>query len=312
MNSRSQIARITLVFAILTALFIPSRGYAAPASFAWGSFDSSNYSTTYGVYNADNTTVLQTGDLAQLIWAGPNGVIDPPSCDGTTTGDDEILDISFVQNGPPLPPPMRNKGYITPSEAYTFDTESPQNGGIVYIRAWNSNAASTATAYGNSLASILADGGTYNALRWFTSMTNCAPLAVTLASFTVSNRQGILVVAWETTSEVNNQGFHLYRNTDPIRADEPVAFIPSQAPGSSQGFAYEWIDNDVMSGQTYYWLEDIDLNGTTTLHGPISATVNAPTAVTISGLNSSSQSAGGWLARLITAAKAFVTTTLSR
>ncbi len=154
--------------------------------------------------------------------------------------------------------------------------------------------------------------GSFDSFSDFTGGEGSA-LAIYLSSFSAEPmREGILV-SWETISEINNQGFNLYRNTDPIRADEPVAFIPSQAPGSSQGSAYEWIDNDVVSGHTYYyWLEDIDLNGTTTLHGPVSATVNAPTAVTISRLYSSSQPADGWLATLITAVKAFVTTTLSR
>lgn len=79
------------------------------------------------------------------------------------------------------------------------------------------------------------------------------------------------------------------------------------------GFTYTWNDTDVVSGQTYYyWLEDVDLNGTTTLHGPVSVTVSAPTAVTISDLNSSSQSTSGWPAELITAMKDFLTTTRFR
>ena len=34
----------------------------------------------------------------------------------------------------------------------------------------------------------------------------------------------------------------------------------------------------------YYWLEDVDTSGQTSLHGPVSATVNTPTAVTLEGL----------------------------
>jgi hypothetical protein len=187
---------------------------------------------------------------------------------------------------------------------------------VVYIRAWNSNTASAATAHGNSVPSTLAGGGTYNALRWFTGITECEPLAVALAYFTVTNEPNTLVVTWETASEVNNQGFNLYRNTDPTRADEPLAFIPSQAPGSSQGFAYEWIDNDVIPGQTYwYWLEDIDLNGITTLHGPASATVETPTAVTMSELSAGNQSIyvwPGWLDILIKGLREFLTPVSSR
>jgi hypothetical protein len=40
----------------------------------------------------------------------------------------------------------------------------------------------------------------------------------------------------------------------------------------------------------WYWLEDLDLNGATTLHGPVSATVQTPTAVTLAGFEAA---AGG-------------------
>jgi hypothetical protein len=186
----------------------------------------------------------------------------------------------------------------------------------VYIRAWNSNTPASATAYGNSSVATLSGFGTYNALRWFTGITDCEPLAVALASFTVTNEPGVLVVAWETTSEINTQGFNLYRNMDPMRADEPVAFSPSQAPGGSQGFAYEWVDSDVVSGQTYYyWLEDIDLNGTTTLHGPVSATAGTPTSVTMNELSAGNQPTyvwPGWVDTLVKALREFLAPVSSR
>ena len=58
--------------------------------------------------------------------------------------------------------------------------------------------------------------------------------------------------------------------------------IPSQAPGSTQGAVYTWLDVEVEAGQTtFYWLEDMDLSGATTLHGPVSATYLGPTAVAL-------------------------------
>ncbi len=46
------------------------------------------------------------------------------------------------------------------------------------------------------------------------------------------------------------------------------------------GAAYSYQDADVLAGQTYwYWLEDMDLNGAATLHGPVSVVFQAPTAV---------------------------------
>ena len=42
------------------------------------------------------------------------------------------------------------------------------------------------------------------------------------------------------------------------------------------------------------WLEDVSLAGATTLHGPVSATVQAPTAVTLSVMDASPAAAAAW------------------
>jgi len=112
----------------------------------------------------------------------------------------------------------------------------------------------------------------------------CAPLAVTLAGFAAAGRVDHVQVSWETVSEIDNAGFNLYRATrDDWSSAALLAAVPSQAPGSAQGFAYGYQDFDVQPGQVYwYWLEDIDLSGATTRHGPVSAMLQTPTAVTLS------------------------------
>lgn len=282
MISKPHLLKSTLVSAILIALLIPGVVFAAPVSFDWGTFNSTGL-TTFGVYDTNNTTILQTGDLAQLIWAGPDGAIDLPRCNGTTTGDDQVLDSTSVLNDAPLPPPARNRGYI-PFKTYTFDTVDPQSGGVVYIRAWNSSTASTGTAYGNSQTASLAGGGTFNAARWHTANTDCVPLAVTIASLAATYENDHVSIVWETASEIGNQGFNLYRNTELSVPETPLAFVPSQAPGSGQGYSYEYLDTEIVDGEIYYWLQDIDLNGVTSMHGPVSVTIQAPTAVSLAQL----------------------------
>ena len=94
-----------------------------------------------------------------------------------------------------------------------------------------------------------------------------------------------MTVSWETLSEVDNAGFNVYRADDAAGPQTLLAYVPSQGPGSPQGFAYTYDDLAVQSGHTYwYWLEAVSFGGTTTLHGPVSATVSAPTAVTLSRL----------------------------
>ena len=114
-------------------------------------------------------------------------------------------------------------------------------------------------------------------------MPSGSPLAAALAGFDAAQAGDAIRVSWETVSEIGNVGFNLWRGTSPSAPDAQLnaSLIPSQGPGSSQGFSYEWLDaaNLVNNTTYYYWLEDVDISGQTTRHGPISATYAAPTAV---------------------------------
>jgi hypothetical protein len=123
------------------------------------------------------------------------------------------------------------------------------------------------------------------------------PLAVSLSSFETVAQPNDILLRWETVSEVDNTGFNLYRATRVDGEQTLLAFVPSQAPGSSQGFTYEWLDSDVTAGETYhYWLEAIDTNGATSLHGPVSATFQAPSAVAVADVQAATGAYGttGW------------------
>jgi hypothetical protein len=118
-----------------------------------------------------------------------------------------------------------------------------------------------------------------------------SPLAVTLAGFSAVQQGDVVLVTWETASELGNAGFNLYRGVSPVGPGQQLnaALIPSQAPGSSGGFAYMWADRaDLAPGATYtYWLEDVDLSGAATMHGPVSVDFVAPTAVTLGSVSAS-------------------------
>ncbi len=97
-----------------------------------------------------------------------------------------------------------------------------------------------------------------------------APLAVVLASLTAEARPGHVLLAWETTSELDNMGFHVLRSAAPDAAPEWMAWLPSPAPGSTLGQSYGWQDLKVEAGNSYwYWIEDVDLSGAVTRHGPV-------------------------------------------
>jgi hypothetical protein len=116
-----------------------------------------------------------------------------------------------------------------------------------------------------------------------------SPTAVTLASFDATPQDDAILVIWETAMELDNVGFNLYRSES---AEGPYTLlngtlIPPQFPGEVMGGVYEYLDTDVLPGVPYYYkLEDIDVKGVSTFHGPVSTSViTAPTAIGLRGIS---------------------------
>lgn len=125
-------------------------------------------------------------------------------------------------------------------------------------------------------------GGAFGLTGGFWSFQEGNPTAVTLASFTATPQESGILIAWETAMEIDTVGFNLYRAQSPsgdwTRLN--TALIPSQSLGSIFGATYTWFDEDMESGITYYYkLEDVEVGGQRTFHGPITAQAGGPTAV---------------------------------
>ena len=99
------------------------------------------------------------------------------------------------------------------------------------------------------------------------------PLVVNLMSFTALGFEDFVRLQWETASEMDNAGFHLWRGdrADGFYARITDAMIPAEG-GPAWGAEYRYEDWDVEPGTTYFYqLEDIDTAGVRTFHGPASA-----------------------------------------
>jgi hypothetical protein len=83
-----------------------------------------------------------------------------------------------------------------------------------------------------------------------------------------------VVIEWTTEAEIDNAGFIIYRAES--RDGEYIQINDTLIIGqgfATQGAVYEFVDTEVQNRKTYYYkLEDIDLNGTSTMHGAESAT----------------------------------------
>ena len=130
------------------------------------------------------------------------------------------------------------------------------------------------------------------------------PTAVLLDNFEAVAQPHHVLVTWETVSEVSNTGFNLYRALAVDGERTLLANVPSQSPGGTAGAAYSYQDYEVQPGQTYwYYLEDLDLSGRATLHGPVSVDFPGPVAVTLSELKADAgQGAVLWVVALAVAA----------
>ena len=100
------------------------------------------------------------------------------------------------------------------------------------------------------------------------------PTAITLSQFKAIPGNGQVTLQWSTETENDNAGFNVLRaekeQGEYVRINP--ALIPAQG-SSTQGAAYQLIDNGVQNRTVYYYkLEDIDMSGATTQNGPVKAT----------------------------------------
>lgn len=86
-----------------------------------------------------------------------------------------------------------------------------------------------------------------------------------------------VLVEWSTGSELNTAGFNLYRSNTPTGPGQLLNknLIPASTDAQIGG-NYRYVDKRLVAGQIYYYyLEDVNINGNTTLHGPVMVKVNS-------------------------------------
>jgi hypothetical protein len=138
----------------------------------------------------------------------------------------------------------------------------------------NFAVASTTT---NRVGTITAAGLTF-------TVNQSGPSAITLNAFTATAYDAGVLLEWQTGFEVNNLGFRLYRDTGGRREAVTRELIGGSAlrvgagVNLESGEHYSWWDSDAAArgrgdAATTYWLEDVDLNGDSTWHGPFAARV---------------------------------------
>ena len=107
------------------------------------------------------------------------------------------------------------------------------------------------------------------------------PLFVELTSLSATSNGGSTTIAWETSAEVDNVGFNVYRSdADGNTGKQVNGFIILAEGSETEGASYSITDG---AGASHYVLEDIDVNGVRTIHGPVAVLAAAGASGDVNG-----------------------------
>jgi len=256
----------------------------------------SNIVTGISSNTASATVVVASASSADM--AIVNTAIPNPVTEGTTL----TYTLNVTNNGPASATNVTVTDMLPSGVTYLSSTTTQgscsESGGMVNCQLGTMANAGTATVTILTIAgqpAIVSDVATVTADQTdpnlgnntsSQSVTITAPTRIALRSFNahfVSDKNGAQRVAliWKTGGEAHNLGFNVYREQNGNR----VRMNPSVIAGSAllmrgslpkhAGRSYMWMDPSAVVAGTSYWLEDIDVNGTRTMHGPISVSGNA-------------------------------------
>jgi hypothetical protein len=221
-------------------------------------------------------------DSSQWAWGENVGWFnfEPSEGPGVTVGDDYVTGYAWAENigwinlSPAEYGGVTNDGYgelggYAWGENVGWINFNPDYGGVTIDENGNFNG----WAWGENIGWINFDLVSQPDYKVQTSWEAGGTL-ITLASFTARPGNYQVTLKWQTASEIDNAGFNIYRSDSKDGDYEQINDSLIAAEGSAtEGAVYELVDEDV-GNRTKYWyiLEDVDLNGVSTVHGPVSTT----------------------------------------
>ena len=229
--------------------------------------------------------VDQGTNLTYTLQVTNNG---PAIAQGVTVSDPLPAQVTYVSSSTTQGTCSQSAGTVS------CTLNSISVGGLVIVTI-NVNAATFSSV---SLATNTATVSSTTSDPNLTNNTSTAnstiqsPSAVQVASFhALARSSGGVVLEWTTREETRNLGFHIYREdgqgrhrVDPSLIAGSALFLRGGLP-QHKAKTYQWLDAQG-GGQATYWLEDVDLNGTRTMHGPA-----VPESVAENGTENDAQAA---------------------
>ncbi|MDZ4182717.1 MAG: FlgD immunoglobulin-like domain containing protein, partial [Candidatus Cloacimonadaceae bacterium] len=110
---------------------------------------------------------------------------------------------------------------------------------------------------------------------WTIGRDDDETLPVQMSSFTATlNQQNYVTLRWITQSETNLSGFYVLRgNSGDLNSASTISPL-IEAANSSSGYTYLFEDRELEPGMWHYWLQSLELDGSTEFFGPVSQTIH--------------------------------------
>ncbi len=252
-----------------------SEGLSASKAWTIGAISIRAFGADLSITKVGNPDpVLQNANVTYTLSITNNGLQNAP---GVLVSDVLPAQVSFVS--------------VTQSQGSCAQTAGTVS---CVLGAMASGATATVTIVATAITPSLAvntavvsptavvDPDLTNNTATFTS-TITFPNSVRLNSFTaVPGAKGTLL-SWNSGGELHNLGFNVYRdvNGEKVKLNSSLiagsALLMRDTVEQHAAKTYRWIDSSQKAGGLY-WLEDVDLNGIRTLHGPVVPDAAAPTS----------------------------------
>lgn len=254
---------------------------------------SNSASATVVVANANSA------DMAIVKTATPNPV---------TEGTPLLYSLAITNNGPATATDVTITDTLPSTVTYLSSTATQgscsEAGGTVTCLLGTMLDAGTATVSILTIpgqAGVISNTANVTADQTDSNLTNntstvsvtvLQPTKITLLSFsahyaTDKNGSRRAVLTWKTGGEAHNLGFNIYRdlNGTKVRMNPSViagsALLMKGALPKHSGKSYAWMDPSAPVSGASYWLEDIDINGTRTMHGPVLVSISTSSDMTV-------------------------------
>ncbi len=203
----------------------------------------------------------------------------PAVAQNVVVNDQMPAQVTWPAGGPSFATTMGSCSWIAATTTVSCNLGSLGVGSVAVITINVNAAVFSSSSYSINTATVTSstlDPNLSNNTSSFTS-TIQATTAVDVSAFNAyAQPDGTVRLVWHTREESRNLGFHVYREDGLGRHRVDPELIAGSAlllRGSKPQHAaktYAAIDA-LPAPNAAYWLEDVDINGTRTLHGPVYA-----------------------------------------